>query len=489
MTQPTTETVNGLTLEQWAGLLNTNMSVKAKRALNYYDGLQEEETIKLLNDPNRGRKEWQQRGFIPRYRNITKMVVDKSGLIFKDAMPVFDIYQDKDTVNEQATQLFNDALWTLEFQETLVNLDAVVRLLKSACLLFQTTEYGLTTDILHPGNAQVVLDQTTKQPTGLIYEISKSDSVQSYRVITDLEVIDLEAVNGTISITSRVINSYGFIPICVFYDTSTPRNTFWNPLSSDLISMNEMLNLHLTDAEFAISWAVRPTLFTNCKFVNEGGSTNLEVSNRGSKLPRLEASLPTVLGGPDRGIYLDSHGVDGPFIEYKTPNVEITAVSDAISGWISSVSQDWSVKIKTAGEGSANSGFQLVVEELDNLTLRQLRQKMFANGFKRMYKVLSKLSVFTGLNMPYEYELFATFNDPKLPVNQKENEEVWSIRITEGRATVIDYFMQEKDMSKEEAEKKWQEIKQFQDINKPKEEVINKEPALKKVSSEEPLTD
>lgn len=253
--------------------------------------------------------------------------------------------------------------------------------------------------------------------------------------------------------------------------------------------MNEALNLHLTDAEFAISWAIRPTLFTNCKFANEGGSTNLEVSDRLTKLPRLEPSLPSVLGGPDRGVYLNSQGVDSPILEYKSPPVEFKAITDVINGWISAVSQDWSVRIKSAGEGSANSGFQLVVEELDNLTLRQLRQKMFANGFKRMYKVIAKLSSFTGLNMPVEYELFATFNDPKLPVNQKENEEVWSIRISEGRATVIDYFMQEKDMSKEEAEAKWQEIKQFQDINKPKEEVINKQPVLEKESSEEQLTD
>ena len=112
------------------------------------------------------------------------------------------------------------------------------------------------------------------------------------------------------------------------------------------------------------------------------------------------------------------------------------------------------------------SGFQLVVEEIDNLQLRKKRQRQCEAHLKRFYEVFKLVClVGGGIIFPDDVELEVTFSDPGLPVNQKEQEEVWSIRIKEGRASRVDYFMAVEGMTKEEAEAKVQEIDGYRQAN------------------------
>ena len=134
-----------------------------------------------------------------------------------------------------------------------------------------------------------------------------------------------------------------------------------------------------------------------------------------------------------------------------------------MDSWIKGYAGDWSVKIEVAGQGRAQSGFQLVVEEADNLDLRKVRQRMFESGFKRLYKVLSTVfNTATGVTaFPVESQCFVQFDDPVLPVDIQVQETVWSLRIAEGRATEIDYFKVVYGLSDDEAEQKFVDLVEF----------------------------
>lgn len=445
------------TAEEWVEMLDTDEAAMATKALRYLDGYQIREVERVLDNVNRGRKDWQKRGIIPRYRNITKMVVEKSGLLFTHHAPKFEVFNsDGTTLNAQAT----DELYTLfaktEWEETFINLDHVVRLLKTAFILTQYDPENreLTFDILHRGNTALVTDG--KRIEGFITCVGH----KRWRIFTQKRILDLaDTEREGLHVYNEVINHYGCIPLTVFYDTHTPRHGLWFDGGQDLIGINEMYNLHLTDSEFAMKWQKYGTVVTNCRLQN--GTQEVDLVNGDNGI----AMRPSVaqVSGPDQVIMLDTaNGSVTPYFEYKTTDIDITPLETTMNQWIREFAADWSVNIKVAGQGSAQSGFQLVVEEMDNLELRKQRQKMFTAGFKRMFHTVSKLSNEIGIASFAEgQELFVQFTQPVLPVNKKEEEELWSIRISSGRATVVDYFMETQGLSKDEAINKVAEIREL----------------------------
>lgn len=462
----------GLTAEQWVGMLQGDKAKKAKKALNYLDGHQEAELERLLSDPYKGRRGWKSRGIIPRTRNLTKMIVEKSAQLFKDRPPSFEVYQDGSSdIDQNESQAFMDELHKTEWQEFFINVDEVVRLLKTAIVLIQYNDEDqrIELEVLHRGNCAVMVNPVNRAIEALIYITSEQGGHATYRVITDEMFIDLmETGTGTtttITIVDRIPNPYGMVPAVAFHDTTIPRSGFWNETPGDLIGVNELFNLHITDSEYAISWAKLPTLFMiDCDVVSDGVGTMEVVEEYGSPLPRNVPTEQVYTGGPSRAISLASNGQGTPSVQYLAPVVNIEPLDKVVEGWVKSYAADWSVRIKSAGEGQASSGFQLVVEELPNLELRKQRQRMFENGFKRFYRVFKRVMLAVGNTSFTEgSELFAVFPDPILPTDTKQQEEIWSVKIKEGRASVIDYLRETKGMTTEEAEAKWEEIKQYND--------------------------
>lgn len=461
MTNKKEAIAGGMDCDQWVELLCTPKAKAAAKALAYYDGDQYTEMVKLLSDPNKGRKSWQERGIIPRFRNVVKAVVEKSGRLFKDQPPVLNVFLE-DGVTEDKAQTLNiyKLLNNTEWNEVFVNIDIVTRLLKTSLLLVQWNEeeQRLAFDILHRGNTAVVLEANSRRINSLIYRTSDAGDVATYRIITNDQYIDLLEENSKVSVVGAVPNPYGIVPVVEFYDVQIPRSGYWVDGGQDLVALNEMINLHYTDAEYAISWAKLPTLFTNCRF--EGGSADQweSVMTADNKLPRLVPTAGSVIGGPSRAIQLDSAGVDSPFVKYESPKVDISPMDAVVEGWMKQYAADWSVNIHLRGEGRAQSGFQLVVEEVDNLDLRKQRQRMFESGFKRFFQVIKKIvpGMFSDDSI-----LFAEFLQPVLPVNTLESEQSWSIRIAEKRATPIDYFVQMCGLSEKEAIDKWEGVLAF----------------------------
>lgn len=452
----------GLTAEQWVQLLQGDCAKKAMKAIHYLDGDQEKEVIKFLNTPGSGRKDWVARGYRPRFRNITAMIVEKSGRLFKDNAPVLDVFEeDENAVNEEQTRAINEIFAKTEWQEFFINLDSLVRLLKTGVVLVQydSEEQKLVLDALHRGNCAVIRKPNGKID-GLIYRICDDDGVGLYRVFTPEVIIDMDttrSVGGAVSVTvvGQEENPYGCVPVAAFYDTHIPRHGFWVDGGDDLVNMNEMVNIHITDNEQAISWMKRPMIYTNASFEDSGDQ--FELANvYGSPLPRLVPTGPSVIAGPDKVMQLDTTGVDSPFIDYKVPTVDLAPIDEVINNLIQAVAGDWSVRVKNAGEANASSGFQLVVEEIDNLELRKQRQRMFEAGFKRLFRVIKKVvntatdsEVFTP-----EAELFVRFSKPVLPVDKKEEVEIYKLKLESGLISRVEYFMEVEGISRDEAEAK-----------------------------------
>ena len=465
----------GYTLKEWDHFLDGDCATQAEKALHYLDGKQEQEVIKVLNDPNKGRRDWKSNGFIPRYRNLVKPIVTHSGMLFKDQPPTMVIY-DKNSIepNKQASEFLYEELSKIEFTEFCITLDETTRLLKTTLILtqFDIENKELVHTLLHRGNSAVVLDSNYKNIIGCIYETSDNDT---YRIITEEMIYDIkESETEQFVIISEVPNPYGLVPVTPFYDTNLPRCGFWLTPGMDLVNTNEMLNLHLTDTEFALKWAKMPTLFTNCNY-SGSGEDRLELTQEwGQKLPVMSANTSKILGGPSRAVILDSNGVDSPFAEYKAPVFDVTAMDNVVNGWLYNIAQDWSVRLEINGQARANSGFQLLVEALPNMELRRERQKMFTMGFKRWYKIVARiLNIVYGTNkLPEDAELFVEFQQPVLPVDEKVNEEIWTTKLNEGRASLIDYFMEVKGMTLEESIKKIEEINKYSTIQQ---KVINTE--------------
>lgn len=449
-----------------AELFENKEAELTEKIIDMYLGDQEEYVVKLLSDPQKGRKDWQTRGIIPRHRNIMKMIVDKSGLLFNDKAPDLSVYNQKtDTsADEGQTATLRQQLEEVDWIEFFTNFDSIVRLVKSAMVLVQydSEDKKLVLDVLTQHNSYVVT-KGTKIDT-LIYKVAeREEDIYEFRVFTK-ELIQDILVNeetGEETIIQTIPNPFGIIPVTVFHDTNTPIFDFWNVIPTDLVQVNDLYNLHLTDSEYAASWSKLKTLFTNCRIQTAEDMVMEAVVPYGSELPRMAPTQGALIGGPSKVIQIDTMGVDSPFVEYKGPEVNLEPIDTMVNKWVADFAGDWCVNVKLAGTGVADSGFKLIVEEMDNLELRKKRARMFEAGFNRLFQTIKKvINTYSPGTYSEESVLFAKFAAPNLPVDVKLQEEVWSRRIGEGRATRVDYFIEVHGLTKEEAIAKVEEIDQ-----------------------------
>ena len=456
--------------------MDTPDAHRANKALAYYDGRQEEELTKFLS---KHRKNWMRDHVIPRTRNITKMVVDKSGQIIYKTPPMPEVFafSEADLADEALTEQLQEMLNKSDATETFINLDAVVRLLKTAVILVQWDEERecFTYDILHRGNSLVKWDYVTKLPHTLLYKLYSGEDYCAYRLYLKDWIVDFnykEEGGGTIEIVYEDDNLAGVVPAAKFDDIQAPRVGFWNVTPMDLVSMNEVYNLHVTESEYAISWMKKPTLFTNARLDDAHVAEESSYGPEGEvgytqypfdKLPsQVYQGGADIKFGPSEAVQLDTTGVDNPIVEFMAPEVNIKPIDEVVEGWIQSFASDWSVSLDFAGQGRANSGFQLVVEEMPNQELREKRQKMFGIGMTRLFDVMKRVgNAYGNATFPEDAKLYVNFDAPSLPVESKQEEEIWTHRIENGRATIVDYLMATQGLSQEEAVAKVAEIIEF----------------------------
>lgn len=428
----------------------------ASKALDFYDGKQLNHMINQLNDQKAGRKSWQERGMVAMFRNLTASIIDKSSMLFNKGRPQMLVEDMSGTELEDATYALNSHFDMAQFDEFLNNFDAVVRLLKTAIVLVQyDNEYGcFVFDTLHRGNCSVTTYGPKRRIANICYIVEKMEKGILYRTIDSEVVQDWYVEGDRCDLVNEEENIFGIVPAAVFHDTKVPRDGFWNYIPQDLVDFNVQYNLYLTDIIHAASYANRKTLYTNVNFEGTGDESQYNQEVYGEVLPRQQSSVGGILYGPDRIIQVDSMGVENPIIDFKGPDIKLEEIRNMFQHMVKDVASDWSVRIKVDGEGSANSGFQVVVEEMDNLELREKRQKNMEGGLARVYGLMVDMiniaearEVIPADSMPH-----VEFNAPSLPYEKEKLDQMWINRIDNGLASRIDYIQDKYNLDREAAE-------------------------------------
>lgn len=453
-------------------IMNGKAGMDARKALDYLDGKQLMHVIECLNHPHKGRRNWQQRGFIPLYRNLTKSVVERSGMLFNHGIPTVSLYDDGvQDINEDASTLVTDYLDNADFSEFLITCDDAVRLLKTIHIL---TDYDSATDsygfnMLHAGNSIMMYAAGANAPHTVAYIKEVGDEEIHMRVITDEVYEDWVIKRDVVSQLSRLQeaerlaqfnNPYGFIPVSVWHDTKIPRNGRTCAMDPDLINLNEALNLFYTDINYAGAWSLRKTLFTNSTIGERTIDETYvpEVSNvYKAKLPVLTSESSTAIAGPDQMVVMDTRGIDSPFVDFKGPDFDLNQLVELWKFMIEGVAHDWSVNIDFQGSGSATSGFQLIVEEIPNIELRKKRQRMASTAISRIVDTMMMMHGVVYNSTPM-FQVYVDFPEYALPMEPANLDKLWFDRIDKGVATKQDYFVNVMHMTPDEAELKVNEI-------------------------------
>jgi hypothetical protein len=438
-------------------LFDNKQRALGKRALDFFDGRSKEYTQQYLNTY---RKNALGKGMKARTRNLVKPVVEKSGMLFAGKPPQLKVYPSGGIEqSDAATTQLQTLMDKLQYVEYHINFDSTVRLLKTCLTLVQydseTGEVFFT--LLSPANCAVHIEN--REIETLIYYTGRKEEVDTYRVWTKDIVQDIEVTTGSSSETVVAVtdNPYGVIPVAPGHDTNLPRDGFWNPIPEDLLEIQEIYNLHITNAEYAISHAELQTLFTNAQIQGSIGALTSQEVEYGSKLgPRMVTTTggQGFVGGPGEAVAVETQGGEPVYLEYKGPTPDIKPFDEVITGWFRDYASDWNVTIEddAAGNGGAVSGFHLVVKEIPNTELRKKRARMFEAYFKRLYEVLLIINDKFGIGLTPNTELYVEFQPPELPQDEKSSEDIWSIKIKEGRASHISYFMTQHGQTREEAE-------------------------------------
>jgi len=452
-------------IQEYINIFSEDESMFSRKSQDFYDSKQLTWMHKRLNDT---RSNWTERGFRPTYRNLTKMICDKSGMLYKDGMPDFSVYyDDENTPDDIATETLGEYFHDSDFLEFLINLDPMVRLLKTVGILIQYdgNEDKFSFDILHKGNAIFEKIPHSQDLSFCMHLLSAdNDLYDIYRVWTPEKVEDWRKQKSPAETKPEKIftmdNPYGMVPVSMYHDTNIPKSGSTNIIQKDLVNFNEDFNMYLIDIIWSAAWAMRKALFHNVPFEEDEIEDGQWTVNGTSKYPTQNATSITQMG-PDSTVYYDSTGVEGGAkLDFLGPDIPLEEIRQLYDQLTKDIAFDWSVRIRVEGYGQVNSGFQLIVEEIPNLELRQQRQRMAERGLGRVFKLMNKMLISIKPKKIFgdDAEIYVEFAEPYLPVDPMQEDKVWLNRINNGLATKIDYFMQVQKMSRAEAEEKVKEL-------------------------------
>ena len=439
------QTINGYKLTTIVGWLSTEQSRNACLARNLYTGNQLGETQKYFDGPW-GITEWRERRYKPFCHNITQDIIDKSGLLFADGVPTITVAKKSGKIDTtKSNDIFNFIKYE-DLVEKFTHLDRHTRLLKSAGLVFgfDAAEQELTYDVIHAGNSHIQYDASCN-PEMLVRTISEG----RVEVTTTDTVYIVDTSSHAPSIAGQSPNVFGLVPVSIFHDVTPPLyGGPYNRVDTGLIDFNLTLNKQFTELNYSLEWIQKPTLFVSGASMPEGA-----IAGPGGVI-NLESSTPGV----------------NPVVEYKTPTVQVEAIRAILDANIKQAASSYAVRIEE-DNSVVTSGFSLIVKENKNLELRKQRQRAFEAGFKKAQTVIKTILAYVGFDI-CDATLSIGFPAPSLPINEMEQEQIWSIRIKEGRATVKDYLMEVKKLTADEADKKLIELEASKTVQEPVQPIV-----------------
>jgi len=345
---------------------------------------------------------YDKRGFVPIYENLTRILIERSAKSYK-VSPKRAVMVG-DTVSDGQTQIYNDLIKGTNLNFIAQDVDTRARLLKAAVLLPQvdTDEQGIGSgkinlSVLSRNNCDVKVNRMTGEIEGLFYTagmVGLRDG-QIYHHWTPGVITDLEGDK----VTGERANPYGMVPAAILHDTRPPASgELWRyPAWEQLTQLNNGINLFNTETLYNARFAMVGSPVTNM-IIPEG----------------------TVMG-IDSPLSMSTGDGSDPFFEYKSPTVQISQILDWLTKLKDGVSDEWGVNLKFAAGSIADSGFKLLVEEFENIELRQQRLVAAKRFEAELYHVLAVMSQVHSWGLDINGIGVADFPEPALPVNQSQD--------------------------------------------------------------------
>ncbi|WP_422847206.1 hypothetical protein ACOYR4_15375 [Acidovorax sp. M14] len=436
---------------------NSGEAIETQKLIDYYEDDQERYVTALLDAK---RENWRERGFNVTSRNIIKSIVDQSGLLFNKPPKLTVIPYGQSRGIEDAT--FNQIMGRAGWLEFFQNVDVYTRLLKTIVVLQQkyipqerSTVDGvyrfdyrkgdaLLLTMLHQGQCVTRTDITGRNITELAYYLTPYSQVESwtYRYI-NADVIEEWEVKGDEEIRlSSLPNPEGLVPASPFYDVRIPRNSFWFRTPEDIVSFQDNLNLFNCDLDYARAHQMQKSLFVDSPIVDSDDGTAYRANDENWSTPTPKTKK--TIGGLGSIVTLEK-GMTGstPLVKFDGPDTELRALYEIMASQVRDIASDWNVNFKE--DQSANSGYQVITNEMGNLALREKRAQSFESGFRRFYDITQQM--YPELQ---EGTLHVEFGAPSLPVNRLEQEQVYQYRLQNKTATPVDIYIAD-GLTEEEA--------------------------------------
>jgi hypothetical protein len=233
------------------------------------------------------------------------------------------------------------------------------------------------------------------------------------------------------------------------FDKRPPASGFWSkPAWEELVGFNQDINLMNIEVKLGSRYSFLGQLFTN------------------SNLP------DGLVNGADTVIQVEQDNPEIPlYIEYKAPQVQIDQFQSWIDGQARSIAENWGVKLEAEGQGMAESGFKLIVEEIPTIETRLTRQKAAVPFEESLYKVISKMhsvDMPQAPQFPEDSKLKVMFPVPDLPVKKMEEWTIAKEQIALGVLDPVDYLMErDPELTRDDAAAKIEAIASLRAIAKP----------------------
>lgn len=344
-------------------------------------------------------KDWRNRKFVPVFENPTKILIERSAKSYKES-PKRTVTLNGE-LSEGLTESYNDLLRGTNLNFISQDLDHRARLFTASLLLpqFDEESQNLTLTVLSRNNSEVLFNRVTGEIDGIMYTTGFRciHGGQKSHIWTKDNIFDFEDDK----LINTEDNPYGIIPVAILNDTRPPLGELWRYKSwEQLIQLSDGVNLFNTEALFNARYAMVGSPVTNMD-IPEG-----------------------LVRGIDAPLALGSSGGETPFFEFAAPTANVTEFMAWFKPFRETIADEWGVNLNIAGSGTADSGFKLIVEEFENIELRQTRIVAAKQFEEDLYQVFAAMSVVHDWGLDAEGRGVADFVEPALPVNKTEE---WAI--------------------------------------------------------------
>lgn len=432
----------------------TELYLRRRKMVDFYEGKQTQEDDYLLNMLSQVAERQNGVRDLLFTINLTRKIVNALSMCYKEAPEITVMKGDKE--DEKSTDIYREYLEGC-------NKDVIFKDMERYTNMMGRTAIGTFYDPNSSSKLRLELipqfvpvwnknSYNIFNPDGIAYELPKEhyifdQSVYRAFVVWDGENVNYQdldgkgmklVVNGN-EVSGKVAHGYGSLPF-IFPYSSYPTNDFFTADMRDLIRQNQEVNF-------------QRSLINYCIKYNSFKALALEGVSK--------ADMPSMIIGADQAIALGEGG-KATVLDLALENIadmkglfEYTLMSiydsHNLKSWVSDKSQVSGVSAKLQNVG---------LMEMRQQGIDMYKQSAEIPLYNKIQSITEAYSLFPNKlpKLGGEYKLKVEFGDYALPQDPQDEMQLWDWKFKSGLATKVEYIMQERGITEEEAESKADEI-------------------------------